>query len=286
MRFVDMELARRLELAGHPDCLSEGNEGIEPVQSKRPGDVRIALGGGIAEFRGVNSPVTQAEGLGLNGPVSEEDMERMEKFYRCRGSAVFIEVSPMADPSFIEMLGQRGYRVIEFSNMLIREIGREEKFPEFAPGITIRPAEAAESRLFAETVSRGFADHFEPTDELIDTIQEFFSGPGLVPYLVWIEGKPIAGGTLGIRKGIAGLFGMSTLPEFRRRGVQAALISARLEAGRAAGCDIAMSVTQPSSGSQRNLERQGFRVVYTRTKFTREWSQPAPASFGSVEQPH
>jgi GNAT superfamily N-acetyltransferase len=283
MRFVDLELARRLELAGHPDFLSEGNEGLEPVQSKRPGDVRIAVGGGIAEFRGVNSPVTQAEGLGLNGPVSEEDIERMEKFYRSRGSAVFIEVCPMADPSFIEMLGKRGYRVIEFSNMLIREIDPHGKFPQPSPGMSIRPAEAAEFRLFAETVSRGFADHFEPTEDLIDTIQQFFSGPGLVPYLVWIDGKPIAGGTLGIRKGIAGLFGMSTLPEFRRRGVQAALISARLEAGRAAGCDLAMSVTQPSSGSQRNLERQGFRVVYTRTKFTREWNQPVTASFGSVE---
>jgi GNAT superfamily N-acetyltransferase len=78
---------------------------------------------------------------------------------------------------------------------------------------------------------------------------------------------------------------MSTRHEFRRRGVQAALISARLEAGRAAGCDLAMSVTQPSSGSQRNLERQGFRVVYTRTKFTREWNEPGKQSFGPVELP-
>ena len=285
MRFVDMELACRLELAGHPDWLPEGESHGAPVNLTRPGDARIRVGGGIAEFRGVNSPVTQAEGLGLNGPVSDEEFERMEKFYRCRGSDVFIEVCPMADASFIEKLGKRGYRVIEFSNMLIREVDPQEKFPEFAPEITIRPAEPAESRLFAETVSRGFADHFEPTEELINTIQEFFSGPGLAPYLVWIDGKPIGGGTLGIRKGIAGLFGMSTLPEFRRRGVQAALISVRLAAGRAAGCDLAMSVTQPSSGSQRNLERQGFRVVYTRTKFTRGWNGSRKTSFEPLESP-
>src|SRR6202012_2813749 len=132
-----------------------------------------------------------------------------------------------------------------------------ESFSHSVPGIVIRTAEPAEARLFAETVSRGFADHFEPTEELIDTIQEFFSGPGLVPYLVWIDGKPIAGGTLGIRKGIAGLFGMSTLPEFRRRGVQPALILSRLEAGRVAGCDVAMSAPQPSSGAQRLLECPG-----------------------------
>ena len=144
MKFVDLELARRLELAGHPDCISEGNDATSLVELKRPGDVHINVGGGIAEFRGVNSPVTQAEGLGLNGPVSEEDMERMEKFYRCRGSAVFIEVCPMADPGFIEMLGKRGYRVLEFSNMLIREIDPLEKFPQIPPGITIRQAEPSE----------------------------------------------------------------------------------------------------------------------------------------------
>lgn len=271
MKFVDMELARRLELAGHPDWSPEGGEDVSVTHPGRPENARIAVGGGIAEFRGVNSPVTQAEGLGLNGPVSKEDFERLEKFYRSRGSAVMIEVCPMADPTFVVALGKRGYRVVEFSNMLVREIRADEQFPPFAPGVTVRVAEPSETRLFAETVARGFAEHFEPTEELILTMQEFFSGPGLCPYLALIDGKPVGGGTLGLRKGIAGLFGTSTLPEYRKRGAQAALISARLEAGRAAGCDLAMSVTLPSSGSQHNLERQKFRVVYTRTKFTREW---------------
>ncbi|HSY58631.1 MAG TPA: GNAT family N-acetyltransferase [Terriglobales bacterium] len=272
MKFVDMELARRLELAGHPDWVEGGNRGAGIPNRGRPENARIAVGGGIAEFRGINSPVTQAEGLGLNGPVSEEEFERLEVFFRSRGSAVFIEVCPMADQSFIETLGKRSYRVIEFSNMLMREIGEREKLPPPAPGVTIRPAEPGESRLFAETVSRGFSEHFEPTDELISTIQEFFTGAGLTPYLAFLDGKLAGGGTLGIRKGVAGLFGTSTLSEFRKRGIQSALIAARLEVGRSAGCDLAMSITLPASGSQRNLERQGFRVVYTRTKFTREWA--------------
>jgi GNAT superfamily N-acetyltransferase len=271
MKFVDMELARRLELAGHPDWVDGGNQAVDIPNRGRAENARIAVGGGIAEFRGINSPVTQAEGLGLNGPVAEEEFERLEEFFRSRGSGVFIEVCPMADQSFIETLGKRGYRVIEFSNMLLREVDVCESFPPPSPGVMIRPAEPGESRLFAETVSRGFSEHFEPTDELISTIQEFFTGVGLTPYLAFLDGKLAGGGTLGIRKGVAGLFGTSTLPEFRKRGLQSALISSRLDIGRAAGCDVAMSITLPSSGSQRNLERQGFRVVYTRTKFTREW---------------
>src|SRR5215472_8622466 len=197
MRFVDMELARHLELAGHPDWLADAENHADTIPLGRAGDVRIAVGGGIADFRGVGSPVTQAEGLGLNGPVSEEDLDRMEKFYRCRGSAVFIEVCPMADPSFIEALGKRGYRVIEFSNMLVREISVDGKFPIPTAGLKITKAAPDESRLFAETIARGFADHFEPTEELINTIQEFFSSPGLVPYIARIDGKIVGGGTVG-----------------------------------------------------------------------------------------
>jgi hypothetical protein len=35
------------------------------------------------------------------------------------------------------------------------------------------------------------------------------------------------------------------------------------------GCDLAMMVTQPGSESQRNAERNGFRIAYTRTKWHR-----------------
>ena len=33
------------------------------------------------------------------------------------------------------------------------------------------------------------------------------------------------------------------------------------------GCDVAMMVAHPGSDSQRNAERKGFRIAYTRTKW-------------------
>jgi hypothetical protein len=38
---------------------------------------------------------------------------------------------------------------------------------------------------------------------------------------------------------------------------------------RGGGCDLAMMCAQPESASQRNAERNGFRVVYTRIKWGR-----------------
>ena len=50
----------------------------------------------------------------------------------------------------------------------------------------------------------------------------------------------------------------------RNLGMQHALIAARLAAALAAGCDLAVVHTEPGSPSQRNVERLGFRLAYTK----------------------
>ena len=65
-------------------------------------------------------------------------------------------------------------------------------------------------------------------------------------------------------------FGAATAPAHRRRGVQTALLSARLADAAAAGCDIAVVTTQPGSKSQQNVQRRGFDLLYTRAVLVRE----------------
>jgi hypothetical protein len=71
---------------------------------------------------------------------------------------------------------------------------------------------------------------------------------------------------------VALLAGASTIPSARGRGAQRALLNARLLHAAAQGVDLAMIVTQPESGSQRNAERAGFRPVYSRSKWERPHS--------------
>jgi len=58
--------------------------------------------------------------------------------------------------------------------------------------------------------------------------------------------------------------GASTRLKFRRRGLQMALLNTRLNAARELGCDLAMVLTSPGSLAQQNIERAGFRLVYTK----------------------
>ena len=268
MQFVNLDLVRRLEASE----AAAAKECAQFLARKNPasGAVSIDIVGGMAAFTGVGSPVTQAVALGLHGAVNGAEMDELENFYRSRGSEVNIEVCPMADISLYELLGSRGYRVIELSNVLYRPIESPARLTTLPPGVEIRRAAAGEARFWAETVSRGFAEHFPVTEELIEIMEMFSQRPSDRTYLAYVDGKIAGGAALCTHSGVAGFFGASTLPDFRRRGVQTALLEVRLADAAGAGCDIAVSIAQLNSVSHRNIERQGFRVAYTRSKFMRK----------------
>jgi len=225
-----------------------------------------AVAGGYAIYCGAGSPVTQAVGLGLHGPVSKEEFEQLEEFYFSRGEPVRVETCPLADGSLIEHYRERGYGVTEFSNVMVRpvESAGAAKIPA---EIAIQKAGEAELDLWVLTVAQGFAEHYPVTQELLDVMRLFASGKQTECYLARIEGKVVGGATVAMRGRIAGLFGASTLPAFRKRGVQTALLGRRMERAAECGCELAMSLAQPGSASQRNITRQGFRTLYTRVKF-------------------
>lgn len=92
-------------------------------------------------------------------------------------------------------------------------------------------------------------------------------------FLAELDGKPGAAGVLCVHQGVALFGGSATIPELRHRGLQTALLHERMRYAFEQGCDLAMMVAQPGTESQRNAERKGFRIAYTRTK----WHLPSPA---------
>ncbi|HZS28808.1 MAG TPA: hypothetical protein VFB76_16395 [Candidatus Angelobacter sp.] len=72
---------------------------------------------------------------------------------------------------------------------------------------------------------------------------------------------------MSIHEGVALLGGSATVPELRRRGLHAALLEERMRYACDHGCDLALMVALAGSDSQRNAERKGFRVAYTRMKW-------------------
>jgi GNAT superfamily N-acetyltransferase len=269
---LTLELARRVELAEAQAAI----ETAELLALQRPGSAAAVqhVAGGAAVYCGPNSPVTQAVGLGLGVAVSEEEFDRLENFYSTRGEAVRLETCPLADRSLLEHFHKRGYHVSEFSNVfgaLLQDHASVSFREELPPGTTIGIVPEGQVDLWALTVAQGFAEQFPVTKEILNVMKLFGDGPNTECYLAIVDGKPAAGATLAMREGVAGLFGASTLPEFRNRGLQTALLQMRLERARLAGCDLAVSIARPGSASERNIARHGLQTLYTRVKFEREW---------------
>ncbi len=72
---------------------------------------------------------------------------------------------------------------------------------------------------------------------------------------------------MSICEDVAMLCGASTIPESRNQGAQNALLETRLAHAHKKGCTIAAMGARPGSQSQRNAEKNGFRVAYTRIKW-------------------
>jgi GNAT superfamily N-acetyltransferase len=264
--FVDLELARRLEMAEtiSPDC-------YEALRRFGPNDpiALLKVAGGYAFCCGPDYPVNQIVGMGLYDEVTAAELDELEDFFRSRGVPCSVVLSPLAHESLRSMLGERGYSIGEFNSVLIRRIQPEEPF-SLPPGVIIERVTDETVGAWTAAIAKGFEQDIVVAQSVFEG---FASLPGAMPFLARIEGKVVGGcgGRVIPEARIAAFFGTATLPEYRGRGVQTALIAQRLHEAALAGCEYAVVSTNPGSGSQRNMERRGFRVAYTKPVMMRTW---------------
>lgn len=246
--FADLALARRIEL-GEARNAAEAGESIE-------------IAGGHASFCGVGSPLSHAIGLGLNGPVGAADFDRLEAFYRSRASPVNLDLYPHADWSMFEWVAARGYRIVECNNVLAGPVAG-------SPDARVRIAEDAEA--WCRTVIQGFFPATGFSESELDVCRRLLKLANATAWLAAVDGSHAAAGAMNTRAKLALLFADSTLEKYRGCGLHLALIRARLKHAAEQGCDLATASTAPGSSSQRNYERAGFRVVYTKLNMQRDW---------------
>lgn len=261
---VDVALGRRLERTeAHSNAaFVEARSAVEPSV----GAAWVDIGGTYAMFDGAGSPLTQTFGLGMFAEPDASQLDALEAFFADRSAPVFHEVSPLADASHLALLGERGYRPIELTSVMFLALG---EMPIEEGAITARPIAADEADAWAETSAAGWAEAPELADFLRGLGRITARAEGTHAFVAERAGQPVGTGAMHVHEGVALLAGASTVPAERGRGGQRTLLAARLRFARAAGCDLAMMCAAPGSASQRNAERQGFRIAYTRIKWAR-----------------
>lgn len=265
---ADKALVRELELAQ----ATQNREYAAALRRQKPesGAGVLEVAGGFGIQAGPGSPLTQGLAIGLSGPVSEAELQRLEEFLGRGSGPVQLELVPDAvDASFVPMLEARGYRLTEQQHTLIRSLA--EPLPELRPTpVVVRTITPDEAERWSRTLGQGFSGQEDVPPELAELSLPTAASPSNRCYAAFLDGEMVGAGTLGRVGRVAVLSGTGVRAPYRRRGAQGALIRARLEAARQAGAEYAACGTLPDSDSQHNMERYGFRVLYRKAVYVRQ----------------
>ncbi len=279
MLIATTTLAARVERAEADTAAAFGRAAVRPGK-----DVFVEpVGGGTAVHGAPGDPFNKVAGLGF-APLDEDQLVALEARYDARQAEMRVELASLADPAVATLLTTRGFRLIGYENVLglaltpgVVSAFSRERDAAAARGILVSPT--TDTRAWIRIVADGFAslDAFDgppPTEsfarESLERIfSEFSAAPGCRLYMATRDGDPAGGGALRIVGRLAQLAGAATLVPHRRRGVQSALLRARLAEAAQEGCDLAVVTTEPGSKSQENVQRAGFALLYVRAILVR-----------------
>jgi GNAT superfamily N-acetyltransferase len=203
-------------------------------------------------------------GLGLSRPATPDDLTDIAAFFAERGVDYGVPLAPDARPSelpsWLEERGfRRGYAWTKF---------RRGNEPAPAVETDLRIERVDDGTVFAELFMRAYAAP-EVAQPLLERVPDL---AGWHCFVAFDGDAPAATGAVVVTGRVAWLGAAGTLPEFRRRGAQNALLSARIDAARREGCTELITETgEPvdgkAGGSYRNLVRAGFEPVYVRQNY-------------------
>ena len=266
--FCDTALAHRIERA--ETALIADMSRAAQARTGTDGFL-IPLAGGMASFAEPDSPFNKVVGLGFDGVPSAAELDVVEKAFADRGAPTQVELAHLAESAIGELLSDRGYRLESFENVLGLALAEPQETVT-PPGIEVRRSTDDELDAWIAVVAdasthpdtQGLPWHDEFPRDAIENAERDFAAAGGTRYAAFRDGVLAGGADFRITDGIAQLAGAATAPAHRRHGVQSALVAARLADAKAAGCDVAVIVTQPGSKSQQNAQRRGFDLLYTR----------------------
>lgn len=230
----------------------------------------VPIGQGVAAITlpSFGRKLNRIVGYGMAGRVSDTDLVMIEDLFMKNGINTEINLCPLADPSAFQVLASRGYSVDNFINSYVRVLTDEDLKEVKVEGITISRVPAERAQEFPSWSLAGYRDggRAELLLETLARIAVMRADTSL--YIATVGGKVAGSAGMALiettKGGVAHVYIDSTLPEYRGRGIQAALLRARLADARKAGFDLASVEARPGNGSCRNIERAGFSLAYTK----------------------
>jgi GNAT superfamily N-acetyltransferase len=203
--------------------------------------------------------------------LSATDVDSIERFFAERRLPPMIELSSWAPTPTLDQLAYRRYVPAWFRSVFALAPNLDVTAPNSE--IRIETVREGDKEQWLQVFNEGFeAEHGDARVANDEIGRASFIAPNAHTFLAFLHDDPVGCGSVQIIDGVAWLGGAATIPSFRQRGVQAALVAHRLRLATEAGCELA-AVTALSNGpSARNIVRLGFQLIHTQAVVERKAS--------------
>lgn len=204
----------------------------------------------------------RAIGFGTTVPATQDVLDRVRRVYDASGGPCRIHVvEGLTSPEALRLLRRNGFQREDFvTDWHALVISRVPHLPE-VDGVIVHRVTPEEAALFSTTARDAFGEsgpvreYFHRT--LIAILQRH--PRTMAGFLATSRGRPAGTGGLIIAGDAGGLYSGAVLRRYRGRGIQSALIAARLAYGVRHGVRSFFSQTYHNPVSAGNLTDLGFR---------------------------
>lgn len=234
--------------------------------------------GGTAGRSFPGSWLNNAVGIGLNESFHEPEIDQLIAWMSEKGLPTRLEIAAFADEAFLRAIERRGFVLREFEWVFFRPLSTQEPAcPIHTPPSEISigridPADAERVREYATVTCRGFAPSDKDVSESdLDVFSRCVRHARTSGFVAYVAGRIVGAGAIDVWRNVGALFALAVLPEWRRKGVQQALIAARSNHAANAGATVATIGSRPGQSTERNVRRMGFQLGYTKVVMVRDF---------------
>jgi ribosomal protein S18 acetylase RimI-like enzyme len=209
------------------------------------------------------------------GPVLESIIDHYSRV----GRDTRVRLTPLSEPGdWPQRLAQRGFVPLEAEDELFMALPAASGVTATGagqpagPSVTVRRVSTDvgaedEAEVFTRVQRAGFGEPLEGLPEAIQATRRSLA-VGRYRFYVAYLGDEAAGAASArmVRDalgGVAGLYGLTTLPHVRRRGVGAALVRYLVNEATAEGLDVVFLSAEPGSPGAGLYERLGFAPTFS-----------------------
>lgn len=176
-------------------------------------------------------------------------------------------VPPLVSQGTLRVLESEGLYLSRFTDIVYAEPVSFQS--QYGGDLSIQQIESGQSfGDFAQVLSLAFEIPMEIVDQTEHFTQIEYSHPHWRRYLAFVDGRPASLACVFTGEQATSIAVMGTVPEYRNRGCQSALIRQCIADAAEAGSDLVVSQTGSGSTSERNMIRAGFQVAYTKMLWT------------------